>query len=87
MKYIVTVPVCDLRREPFSHSNQFIKDPLQETQLLYGERLYVKEIKGDWAYIEAIEQKKSSGTWIGYPGWVKTSQITKISDFPELNGS
>lgn len=86
MKYIVSVPVCDLRREPSAHSKS-IKDPLQESQLLFGERLLVKETRGDWAYIEALEQKKYSkeGLWIGYPGWVRTSQIYPVDEFPEYN--
>lgn len=86
MQYVVHVPVCDLRREPSSHSNQ-IKDPLQESQLLYGERLLVKEMRGDWAFIEALEQKKymREGCWKGYPGWVKASQITPVQEFPDYN--
>lgn len=87
MKYVVNVPVCDLRREPCAHSNQYIKDPLQESQLLYGERLHVKEIKGHWAFVEALEQKKYSkeGEWTGYPGWVRVSQIFPVQEFPEYN--
>lgn len=87
MKYVVNVPVCDLRREPHPHSNQYVKDPLQESQLLYGERLLVKEVQGAWAFVETLEQKKFSkeGEWIGYPGWVLTSQLLPVKEFPNEN--
>jgi gamma-D-glutamyl-L-lysine dipeptidyl-peptidase len=86
MTYIVNVPVCDLRREPQDHSLQYIKDPLQESQLLFGERVSIKSIQGDWAYIEALEQKKYSVIgWIGYPGWVRRSQIKEVASPPAYN--
>lgn len=79
MHYIVTVPICDLRREPVPHSRSYIKDPLQETQLLKDEYLIVHSTKDQWAFVEAIEQKKwVNDRWIGYPGWVKLNQIQII---------
>lgn len=87
MKYVVNIPVCDLRREPSIHVKQYTKDLLQESQLLYGECLLAKEIQGDWLCVEALEQKKYSkeGQWIGYPGWVKLDQVFPVEEFPHYN--
>lgn len=88
MNYIVNVPVCDLRREPIPHVGSYVKDPLQETQLLYGEHLIVHEIKNEWALVEAIEQPKWSKKeqkWVGYPGWIQCSQIKPCNEFIKKN--
>jgi len=49
-----------------------VHDSLQETQLIYGERVRVLNTQGEWAQIEAIEQPEFTHhqRWEGYPGWV-----------------
>lgn len=79
-KYVVTEPVVDLRREPSSHNGKYVKDVLQETQLLFGESLIGKEEKDGWLLVEAIEQTCFKGDWVGYPGWVKTSQVQLVKE-------
>jgi len=70
--YVVTVPVADVRSEPGSFAKAQTHDPLQETQVLYGERVRLTKTEGAWALIEAIEQFEYTHhqRWQGYPGWV-----------------
>lgn len=80
---LVKVPVADLRREPGHVSPQAVfqrpygVDPNQETQLLFGERVLVFEVKGNWARVEAPDQSEfdHAGRWQGYPGWVSAEAI------------
>jgi cell wall-associated NlpC family hydrolase len=76
----IAVPVTDLRAEPHTYAQPEIHDPLQETQLLYGERVRVRKRKDGWAYVEALEQPEFTHTqgWRGYPGWVPESVL--VSD-------
>lgn len=48
-----------------------------QTQLLFGEPVLVKEIKGDWARIHAIWQPSKKSTK-GYPGWVPLQQLSNV---------
>jgi hypothetical protein len=50
----------------------YVQDPLQETQLLFGERVKVLLEKAGWARVEAVEQAEytHADAWTGYPGWV-----------------
>lgn len=83
MFYTVQVPVCDLRREPIPFSPHLIKDPLQESQVLYGETVVVKTMREDWAYVEVHEQKKCiKNQWVGYPGWVHFSHLIPYKNIP-----
>jgi len=76
----VNVPVTDLRREPSPHNQKYEKDPLQESQLLYGELVIVDEEKEGWSHVAAVEQQKyfSTGAWGAYPGWIKTSDLFSV---------
>lgn len=74
----VNVPVADLRARPNTQPQPAVHDPLQETQLLYGEQVRVRKRQGDWVYVEAVEQPELTHTrrWQGYPGWVQASALT-----------
>ena len=77
---IVNVSVSDLRREPCIHAGGYEKDPLQESQVLYGEYLIGHEERDGWVFVEAIEQQKyTSQKWQGYPGWVQKSHVLEGS--------
>ncbi|MCM8794218.1 MAG: NlpC/P60 family protein [Candidatus Omnitrophica bacterium] len=69
----VAVPVADLRKEPAPAGETLDHDPLEESQLLYGERVALLEKKSGWARVEAADQLEWTrhGYWQGYPGWVK----------------
>ncbi len=85
-KIVVKSPVVDLRKEPSESLNVYFKDPLQESQLLYGEKLFCHEEQGDWLFVEAIEQKKFiQGKWQGYPGWIKRETATPVDEFLKTN--
>lgn len=72
--------LVDLRKEPTFLGLQRAKDPLQESQLLYGERVLIKEYKNEWAFIEACEQEKFlEGSCCGYPGWVKADSLIETN--------
>lgn len=74
----VSVPLLDVRAQPEPAKAELARDPLQETQLLYGEAVLVQETRGAWIRIEAVEQPEWShhGRWEGYPGWVESRGVT-----------
>jgi gamma-D-glutamyl-L-lysine dipeptidyl-peptidase len=54
-----------------------------QTQLLYGEPVYMEEIVGDWAKVICTWQPSKKDER-GYPGWVPVAQLKemeRISDF------
>lgn len=86
-KYRVNVPVADLRREPKPAFVASEKDPLQESQLLLGDRVTAIKESGSWLYVDVPEQSKfvPETGWIGYPGWVQKAQLIEVSDWPVCN--
>ncbi|MCE5317160.1 MAG: C40 family peptidase [Parachlamydia sp.] len=86
-KFRVNVPVADLRREPKPAFVTSGKDPLQESQLLLGDRVTAIKESGSWLYVEVPEQSKfdpESG-WKGYPGWVQKAQLIEVPEWPVCN--
>ena len=45
------------------------------TQLLYAEKAVLKRLRGDWVYIDAVEQRhfRKGRGWSGYSGWAPAS--------------
>ena len=74
---VVNVPVADLRAQPHTTAQAGVHDPLEETQLLYGERVRVVRARNGWAFVEAVEQPEYThhGRWQGYPGWLPLSEL------------
>lgn len=74
----VQAPVADLRKEPGPAGPTLEQDPLQESQLLYGDPVTVLEIQGGWARVAAPDQQEwtHNRRWEGYPGWVRVSNLT-----------
>ncbi len=81
----VSAPVVNLRKEPVKAAHTFEHDPLEETQLLYGEPVKVLGESGEWVRVEAVEQQEwtHNKRWEGYPGWVEKTQLV----LEPLNGS
>ncbi len=79
---VVTVPVTDLRQTPINSSSgdQLVHDSLQETQLLYGEKVLVLEKKEGWSRVEALNQPEWTHheKWEGYPGWVFSNSLVPL---------
>ena len=77
----VASPVVDLRREPSDPGSDRSHDPLEESQLLYGEPVRVLEEKGAWARVEVTEQMEWTHhqRWEGYPGWIRKSDLVRAS--------
>lgn len=48
---------------------------LVQTQLLYGEEVFIIEEKADWAHVNIPSQATSKND-LGYPGWVPKAQLT-----------
>ena len=73
----VAVPVADLRKEPIKPQPSLDHDPLEESQLLYGDLVEVLEEKEGWARVSALEQDEWSHNkrWEGYPGWIELSSL------------
>lgn len=74
----VNTPVLDLRARPHTAAQPNTHDPIEETQLLYGERVRVLTVRDGWARVEALEQPEFTHAkrWQGYPGWVPSSALT-----------
>ena len=83
----INVPLIDLRGQPHTTAQPGIHDPLQETQLLYGERVRVRKIEDGWAQIEAVEQPEFTHgrRWEGYPGWVPAATLLPSNPLAEPN--
>ena len=80
----VNVPLADLRAQPRTTAHPGIHDPLEETQLLYGERVRIVKTDGDWAQVEAVQQPEHShaNAWGGYPGWIPAAALVQADDLP-----
>ncbi len=76
---VVRVPLADVRAEPSTSPAPQIHDDLQETQLLYGERVHLLRSRDGWAYVEALEQPEFTHQqrWQGYPGWVPQAALAR----------
>ena len=74
---VSNLPVSDLRGQPHTTAQRGVHDPLQKTQLLYGEPVRVLKIEDGWANVEAIEQAEFTHArrWQGYPGWVPATAL------------
>ncbi len=73
----VAVAVADLRREPRGPGPTMEHDPLEESQLLYGDLVEVLEEKGGWARVRAPDQEEWTHRerWEGYPGWMRLADL------------
>ncbi len=83
---VVTVPVVDLRAQPRTVAQPNVHDPLQETQLLYGEWVrLIKRSDDGWAQVQAVEQPEYTHQkkWEGYPGWVPSASLVPWDGFLE----
>jgi cell wall-associated NlpC family hydrolase len=85
---VVKVDVADIRAETKPHDGRYVYDPLQETQVLYGETVYSFEEKDGWVRVEAPEQPEYThgDRWRGYPGWVPRSSLEPRPSQYEPNG-
>jgi|694.fasta_scaffold28305_4 hypothetical protein len=77
----INIPVADLRKEPVTAAlpSSLHKDPLQESQLLFGEAVCCLDEAREWVFIEAVEQQRFTGEkrWCNYQGWILKTQITE----------
>ncbi|OGH63277.1 MAG: hypothetical protein A3G34_15605 [Candidatus Lindowbacteria bacterium RIFCSPLOWO2_12_FULL_62_27] len=80
----VIVPVADVRSEPKDAIDSYVHDPLQETQLLFGETVVIREWRDDWALVEVPGQAEYTHKkqWEGYPGWVRRSALSAVPAAP-----
>lgn len=78
MEYFTVIEsVVNLRREPKEGTSLHVRDDLQETQLLFHERVRVMDEHKDWFFVEAVEQEifRRNQRWQGYPGWVRKESV------------
>lgn len=83
----VAAPVADLRKEPKKPGPDRNHDPLEESQLLYGDRVAVEERAGGWARVEAEGQSEWTHNrfWQLYPGWIAASVL--VPELPDWSGT
>lgn len=74
---IVGVPTADLLDKPSADADLPPLDENRLTQLVYGEEVRVLKAKGDWLFVEALEQSvfRQSKRWHGYRGWVRAGAL------------
>lgn len=84
---IVTDIVANIRAKPVDATTSYIKDDLQETQVLFNEPLVFKYEEDNWYYVECIEQQEfnHNNYWQGYPGFIKKSSVKFITSPPKYN--
>ncbi|MBI4668864.1 MAG: C40 family peptidase [Elusimicrobia bacterium] len=92
---VVNIPVADLRKEPKAGLGRrrrlhehLGEDSLQESQLLFGEKVLAFEENDGWVRVEAVEQEEYThdSRWQGYPGWVLKNALVEVKEFPDWNG-
>lgn len=73
----VGTAVADLMAAPRQKKKIELHDPEHLSQLLYGETVIVRRVKGDWVLVEADQQPalSSKGDWRGYAGWVAAGRL------------
>ena len=83
----VNAPLADVRAQPRTPAQPGIHDPLEETQLLYGERVRVLKTDEGWAQVEAVQQPEYTHHhgWGGYPGWVPADVLVPAEPLPDPN--
>ena len=84
-RLLVRVPVADLRSDPRPYQLTGGQDPGEQTQVLYGEVLWVDGEKGDWWHVEVPSQPafRYAKAWRGYPGWIrKDCAVPAPADWP-----
>jgi len=84
---VVTSPVADIRKEPLDKKPGYNHDNLQNTQAIFNEALLYGFSKGDWYYVEAVEQKEftHNNKWQGYPGYIRKEKVRFIGNLPEYD--
>ncbi len=77
---VVNVPVTDVRAQPQTMAQPEAHDPLEETQLIYGEPVRILKADHGWVAVEALEQPEFTHRhrWQGYPGWVDASALRPL---------
>ncbi|MCX7608370.1 MAG: hypothetical protein N2049_04025, partial [Anaerolineales bacterium] len=68
--FVVRTAKADLWDDP-QHEGEYWH---LQTQLLLGEKVFVLQTKGDWAYIVAVEQPSHKHE-LGYPGWIRLEAL------------
>ena len=85
---VVGVPVTDLRNVPGGpRPPDATRNPLQESQLLLGERVRVVQVKKGWAQVQVLEQERweEGEGWQFYPGWVRLRDLAPAGQWPGPN--
>ncbi|KKQ33559.1 MAG: NLP/P60 protein [candidate division TM6 bacterium GW2011_GWF2_37_49] len=83
----VSVPVADIRTKntsfvlPLNSENTsffYADNPLQDSQVLFGDSLNVIKEEGDWLFVEIPKQKQftQSNTLISCSGWINKNAVT-----------
>lgn len=81
-KYLVKVPVADLRVEPKASDQSGRHDPIQDSQALLGDYLEgIKELNG-FIKVKALNQVNFSKP---LTAWIEKKDITPIDQFPNYN--
>ncbi len=77
--------MVNLRREPSAAAPSYSHDDLLETQLLFNERVTLRDEEGGWCFVEAVEQEvfRKHDRWQGYPGWVSMGSLRPAGPGPE----
>lgn len=98
IKFVVNTPVANLRYQPQAHDINTklpmsdVDNPLQITQLLFGEHFIAQEKFYDnqnqlWYFGNTMQQEffQESLGWHGFPGWIQAKDLLEVTDFLDHN--
>ena len=83
-KFVIKIPVADLRREKAVIEKQdYSHQDIRETQLLFGENIELIEESAGGLKVQALEQLRFDETqgWHPYQGWVHDSEVREVDCF------
>lgn len=87
-KFVISTPVADLLRKPQEElPKDFSHQALRDSQLLFGEKIAIRAARGEWFFIEALEQMRftEEDGWHPYRGWVRRSEVQEVEEYPLIN--
>jgi len=83
----VIVSATDLRNGPIAAAGGYQKDPLQESQLLFGDCVEVLSHENGWASVLVPDQPRFNQKkgWESYPGFIRLDHLAFIDAVPPFN--
>ncbi|MDE2039507.1 MAG: C39 family peptidase [Elusimicrobia bacterium] len=77
------VTAADLMAKPEAPIALSRHDPRRLSQVLYGEPVLVRAVRGNWVQVNVQDQPHfSKNRWVGYPGWIRAQSLECAAPLP-----